>query len=69
MADFIFKISPNIVLGSYTTSRLGQYAQEYGQKFMVVLDPILKETGISQKIVQSLQDRKIDFFTFVWHSF
>ena len=64
MADFIFRISPNIVLGSYTTTRLGQYAQEYGQKFMVILDPILKEYGVSQKIVQSLQNRKLDFFTF-----
>ena len=54
MADFIFKISPNIVLGSYTVSRLGQYAQEFGKKFMVILDPILKEQGVSQKIVQSL---------------
>ena len=64
MADFIFKISPNIVLGSYTTSRLGQYIQEFGQKFMVIFDPILKESGISQKITSSLQNRKIDFFTF-----
>lgn len=64
MSDFIFKISPNIILGSYTTSRLGQFAQEYGQKFMVILDPILKESGVSQKIIQSLQNREIDFFTF-----
>ena len=64
MADFIFKISPNIVLGSYTVSRLGQYAQEFGKKFMVILDPILKEQGVSQKIVQSLENRGLNFFTF-----
>ena len=45
MADFIFKISPNIVLGSYTANRLGQYALEYGQNFMVIMDPVLKESG------------------------
>lgn len=64
MADFIFKIQPNIVLGSYTTSRLGQFARDYGSRYMVILDPILKEVGTSTKVLQSLTDRKIDFFTF-----
>ncbi|MBO4405032.1 MAG: iron-containing alcohol dehydrogenase [Treponema sp.] len=64
MADFIFKISPDIILGSYTVSRLGQYVQEFGQKFMVILDPILKEQGVSQKIVQALENRGLNFFTF-----
>lgn len=64
MADFNFKISPNIVLGSYTATRLGEYAAEFGTKFMVILDPILKESGTSQKILKSLQDRGLDAFTF-----
>ena len=64
MADFIFKLSPNIVLGSYTSSRLGQFARDWGSKFMVIIDPVLKEVGISEKILQSLADRKIEFFTF-----
>ena len=64
MADFIFKISPNIVLGSYTSTRIGQYAKEWGSKFMVITDPVLKQLGAADKITQSLQDRKIDFFTF-----
>ena len=64
MADFIFKISPNIVLGSYTITRIGQYAQEYGSKFMLIIDPMLKEVGIADKILQPLDEHKIDFFTF-----
>src|SRR5574344_2186830 len=64
MGDFVFRIQPNIVLGSYTTSRLGQFARDYGSRYMVILDPILKEVGASAKILQSLTDRKIDFFTF-----
>ena len=64
MADFIFKISPNIVLGSYTASRLGQQVQEYGNRFMLIMDPILKENGNSQKITQSLSARQVDFFVF-----
>ena len=64
MSDFIFKISPNIVLGSYTSSRVGQMAQEWGSKFLVILDPILKESGTSAKLQQSLTDRKVNFFTY-----
>lgn len=64
MADFVFRLAPNIVLGSYTVSRLGQFAREWGSKFMVILDPILKEVETAQKITQSLADRKIDFFVF-----
>lgn len=64
MADFIFKISPNIVLGSYTITRVGQYAQEYGSKFMLVIDPMLKEVGIADKILQPLNEHKIEYFIF-----
>jgi alcohol dehydrogenase class IV len=64
MADFIFRISPNIVLGSYTVSHLGQYAREWGSKYMVVMDPILKEVNISDKILQSLTDRKVNYFIY-----
>ena len=64
MSDFIFKIQPNIVLGSYTTSRLGQYVKDYGSKFMVVVDPVLKQVGNAEKVTKSLEDRKIDFFVF-----
>lgn len=64
MADFNFRISPNIILGSYTTSRLGQFATEVGKRFMLILDPILKEVGAAEKITQSLRDRSIDFFVF-----
>lgn len=64
MSDFIFKIQPNIVLGSYTTSRLGQYVKEFGSKFMVIMDPVLKQVGNSDKVTKSLEDRNIEFFVF-----
>ncbi|MBO7638484.1 MAG: iron-containing alcohol dehydrogenase [Treponema sp.] len=64
MSDFIFKIQPNIVLGSYTTSRLGQYVKDWGSKFMVIVDPILKQVGNAEKVTKSLEDRSIDFFVF-----
>lgn len=64
MSDFIFRITPNIVLGSYTLSRLGQQASEWGTRFMVIIDPILTEMKIQEKVIQSLNDRKIENFVF-----
>ena len=64
MADFIFKISPNVTLGSYTSSRLGQYAKEWGTRFMVIMDPVLAEFGITEKITSALEERNIDFFLY-----
>lgn len=64
MADFIFKISPNIILGSYIAARLGQHASDWGNKFMLVVDPILKESGTTAKITQSLDERGVEYFVF-----
>lgn len=64
MADFIFRINPNVVLGPYTVSRLGQQVHEWGSRFMVIMDPILNEVKVSEKILSSLKDRKIDCFVF-----
>ena len=64
MADFIFRITPNIVLGSYTLSRLGQQALEFGSRFMVIVDPVLNEFKLQDKVVQNLNDRKIEHFVF-----
>ena len=64
MSDFIFRITPNIVLGSYTISRLGQQVTEWGTRFMVIMDPILTEMKIQDKVVETLNDRKIENFVF-----
>ncbi|MBQ7537681.1 MAG: iron-containing alcohol dehydrogenase [Treponema sp.] len=64
MADFSFKVSPNILLGSYSASRIGSSLLSYGTKFMVILDPILRENGTSEKITKALDDKKINYFLF-----
>lgn len=64
MADFVFKISPNVVLGTYAANRLGQHALEYGEKFIVIMDPALKESDTAGKITDALKERGIDFFVF-----
>lgn len=64
MADFNFKISPNITLGSYAVNRLGQFVREWGSRYMVIIDPMLQDAGLDEKIKQSLDDRKVDYFVF-----
>ncbi len=64
MSDFIFKLSPNIVLGSYAASRIGQFAKEWGTRYMLIIDPVLTEFGITEKITTALQERSIDFFVY-----
>ena len=64
MSDFVFRITPNIVLGSYTVSRLGQQAREWGSRFMVVMDPFLNEGKLAEQIMQSLIERKVESFVF-----
>ena len=64
MSDFVFRINPNIILGSYSLSRLGQLVLEWGTRFIVIMDPILKEVKLADKITQSLNDRKVEYFFF-----
>ena len=64
MADFVFRMSPNVILGSYTTTRLGQLVREWGTRYLVIMDPILSEVNQSEKIIQTLNERKIENFTF-----
>ena len=60
MSDFVFRINPNIIIGSYTVSRLGQQVQEWGKRYFVVIDPILRELKLYDKITQGLNENKIE---------
>jgi len=53
-------MSPNIILGSYSLSRLGQMALEYGTRYLVIMDPILNDLNLTEKITTSLDERKIE---------
>ena len=64
MSDLIFRISQNIVLGSYTISRLPQNVKVWGSRFMIVMDPFLKEVGLQDKVLQPLLERKIEYFIY-----
>ena len=62
MADLNFKISQNVILGSYTINRLPQNACSFGSRFAVIMDPPLKDAGIQDKILQPLLERKVEYF-------
>lgn len=64
MSDLIFRIAPNIVLGAYTITRLGQQVLEYGTRFMVIVDPVLNEMKVQDKVLQTLSDRNVESFVF-----
>ncbi|MDR1748053.1 MAG: iron-containing alcohol dehydrogenase, partial [Spirochaetaceae bacterium] len=64
MNDFIFRVSPHIVLGSHTLARLGQLVSTWGSRYMLVCDPVLKDSGVAEKIRKGLESRNIDCFIF-----
>lgn len=64
MADFVFRVSPNVIIASYAASRLGQFSQEFGKRFMLVMDPVLRAVGAADKIINPLSDHDIDYFVF-----
>jgi len=64
MADFVFKISPNVILGPYTMARIGQVAATWGTNYMLLADPILKEFGLVEKAVAALEEKGISVFLF-----
>ncbi|HNY20717.1 MAG TPA: iron-containing alcohol dehydrogenase [Treponemataceae bacterium] len=64
MADFVFRISPNVILGPYTLSRLGQVASAWGTNYMLIADPFLKEFGVTEKAVAALEEKGIAVFVF-----
>lgn len=64
MTDWNFRISPNITLGSFTATRLGQQVKEFGKRFMLIFDPVLKDFGMYDKITSPLVERKVDYFIF-----
>lgn len=61
MNDFVFKISPNILIGTQTVSRLGSLAREHASRYLVILDPATKEGGVDEKLKKSLTDSDIEF--------
>ncbi len=64
MADFVFKLSPNIILGNYSLARLGEEAVKYGTNFMFVVDPLFENVAVIEKIKSSLEAKNISLFVF-----
>ena len=64
MADFLLRVSPNVILGSHVLSRLGQiiprWTGDAEKRFMLVSDPSLRDFGIEEKALQSLKESGIE---------
>lgn len=64
MTDFIFRISPNILLGPHIASRISQPVSEQGKKFMIIGDPAMKDQGYIDKLVENLESKSVESFVF-----
>lgn len=68
MADFFFKISPNITVGTHTLTRLGHAVSRWlckaEKRFMLIADPVLRDFGVIDKAVSSLEEKDIEAFVF-----
>lgn len=62
MADLNFRISQNIILGTNTINKLPNNLKAFGSKFMLVMDPVLKNVGLQEKITQPLTERGVEYF-------
>ena len=68
MADFFLKISPNIAVGSHIIARLGHIVEKHLDKtekrWLLVLDPGMRETGIAEQAEKALAEREIEIIGF-----
>ena len=64
MADFVFKLSPNIILGNYSLAGIGEEASKFGNNFMFIVDPFFKNLGLIEKLKKSFEEKNISLFTF-----
>lgn len=64
MADFIFKIQPNIILSPYVSNNAGSYARDFGSRFILITDTVISQTSILDKITASLTENRVNFFTY-----
>ncbi|HIW35500.1 MAG TPA: iron-containing alcohol dehydrogenase [Candidatus Treponema faecavium] len=64
MADLCFELSPRIVVSSYGVSRLGAFLSDLGKRWIVVLDPSLRETNIVKTVQYSLDNAELHYFIF-----
>ena len=64
MSNFTFKLTSNIILGSYSIAKIGAEAVQFGKKFLFIVDPLLHETGIAKKVIDALEERGISVLVF-----
>ena len=64
MSDFVFNLSPNLIVGTDVILSLGEHVVKYGSRFMLIQDPSFKDVELLVKIKQSLEQKSIKLFGF-----
>lgn len=64
MGDFVFGLSPNLIVGTDVILSLGEHVARYGSRFMLIQDPSFKDAELLVKIKQSLEQKSIKLFGF-----
>lgn len=64
MGDFVFNLSPNLMVGTDIILSLGEHVARYGSRFMLIQDPTFKDMELLVKIKQYLEQKSIKLFGF-----
>lgn len=64
MGDFIFKIAPEVILGQDTLNRLPLLTSKFGERVMIVADPILYESKLVERVQTLLETNRIKTLVF-----
>ncbi len=65
MENFVFQNPTKIVFGKDTISEVGKYSKEYGKKVLLVYGMgSIKKNGVYDKITNSLDENKVEFFEY-----
>lgn len=64
MGDFVFNLSPNLIVGTDVILSLGEHVVKYGSRFMLIQAPSFKDVELLVKIKQSLEQKSIKLFCF-----
>ncbi len=64
MANFDFSLSSDIVLGIYSLARIGERISAFSRQVMLITDPVLKPSGLIQKVQKALEEYDVSVFVF-----
>ncbi|MEJ5189279.1 MAG: iron-containing alcohol dehydrogenase, partial [Breznakiellaceae bacterium] len=64
MVDFVFKLDPKVIIGTDTINWISKVIEPYGNRVMVVTEPVLYENNVIDRVSQVLSEANIEFIVF-----